>query len=186
MKSVSKFCYNFDDFTLPKFGKESHPQTWPKVFPVSAKVAVKSPTPVCSSSAKLKPKAAALQVLFKKSSSEAAAQVKAAIQDAFKLVPPADFRKAAKKKPSKVVPVKAPWKVVKRAKAAKVPVKEAKGGKQAAPSLQRESKASALESALQASFQLRPLYYRFLTVWAAVKSVHNIQISEGDHDSVSD
>ncbi|GMI30564.1 hypothetical protein TrCOL_g1250, partial [Triparma columacea] len=89
---------------------------------------------------------------FSLKSSETPAKLNAKQQDAFKLVPPADFRKAAKKKPSKVVPVKAQWKEVKRAKAAKEPVKEAKGGKQAAPSLQRESKAAALESALQASF----------------------------------
>lgn len=48
------------------------------------------------------------------------------------------------------------------------------------------SKRGTTVSALQASFQLRPLYYRFLTVWAAVKSVYKVQISEGDHGSVSD
>ncbi|GMI34695.1 hypothetical protein TrCOL_g8252, partial [Triparma columacea] len=143
-----KAVFKFDDFLLPDFGKESHPQTWPKVLPVSAKVAIKSPSPVSSSSAKLKPKAV-LQVLFKKSSSEALAKLKAD-KEALILVPPPD--KVEKKKPSKVVPVKGQWKVVKRAKAAKVPVKEAKGGKQAAPSLQRESKAAALSLALQASF----------------------------------
>ncbi|GMI48795.1 hypothetical protein TrCOL_g1791 [Triparma columacea] len=91
---------------------------------------------------------------FSLKSSETPAKLNAKQQDAFKLVPPADFRKAAKKDPSKVS-VKAPRKVFERAKAAKEHVKaqrrETKGGKKAAPCL--ETEAFALKSALLAALE---------------------------------